>query len=41
MDQYFEVSRARIRQVKRVQFSVLSPEELVSTRLPERPVPPP
>lgn len=30
MDAYFEVSKARIRPVARVQMSVLSPEEIVS-----------
>jgi hypothetical protein len=30
MDSYFEVSKARVRPVARVQMSVLSPEEIVS-----------
>ncbi len=33
MDAYFEVSKARVRPVARVQMSVLSPEEIVSAFL--------
>lgn len=30
MDQYFELTSARIRPIKRVQFSVMSPDLIVS-----------